>query len=143
MTRTVDIDFTFKSAVEPSSVVGRLVSSGMTADVGGKISYLLDLDGMFDWGNADSSELDQVISLMGDRRWGDGHVGITLLFAGSTRGGDLLFQPGRTVVSFSITVNPKYLQNSSKFCDLGWYLAALIPLFEPLGLTEVEARDVP
>lgn len=115
----------------------------MRASVEGEVAYLIDEDGMFDWRKSTEDRLDDVISEMGERRWRDRVVGITLIFPGSISGGEILFHPGRTSVSCVISVNPRLLPGSSRFCEVGWYLANLVPLFEPLGLVEVETRDSP
>lgn len=97
---------------------------------------------MFDWRKGDSFQLGDIISTVGNERWNERTVGITLYFPDSDTRGDFLFHPGREVVSCVLGVNPKILAGSV-FCDIGWYLSKLIPLLEPLGLTEVETRDSP
>ncbi|MFI5758368.1 hypothetical protein [Streptomyces sp. NPDC051569] len=114
---------------------------GVSFSRAGHVSYLLDDDGMFDWIQDADDDLSRIILEMGDTRWSRGIVGISLMFSGSAQGGDLLFQPGRSVISFLISINRKNLSKSSKFCDLGWYLDRLVPALEPLGLVEIEARD--
>lgn len=143
MSRSVDIDFTFRRAIDSSSVIRILMASGMTPSRGGEVAYLIDEDGMFDWQKAAIGRLDEVVANLGDKRWDDRVVGITLSFLDSASGGDFLFHPGRTEVSCVIGISPKFLPGSSRFCDIGWYLAKLVPLFEPLGLVEIETRDSP
>ncbi len=113
----------------------------MRPSMEGEIAYVIDEDGMFDWQRLEDNRLNEVISKMGESRWRDHVVGITLLFPEVDSGGDFLFHPGRTSISCVIGVNPKLLSDSSRFCDIGWYMTRLIPLFESMGLSEVEARD--
>jgi len=141
MSRTADIDFTFSGPVDVTGFLNLLAGGGVSFSRAGHVSYLLDEDGMFDWSQAADAALDGIILEMGDVRRIQGTVGISMIFSESIQGGDLLFQPGRSVVSFLISINRKNLSGSSKFCDLGWYLDRLVPLLEPLGLIEIEARD--
>ncbi|WP_162948060.1 hypothetical protein [Streptomyces europaeiscabiei] len=141
MARTVDIDFTFEAAVDVSTTLRALLEAGMRPSMEGEIAYVIDEDGMFDWQRLEDNRLNEVISKMGESRWRDHVVGITLLFPEVDSGGDFLFHPGRTSISCVIGVNPKLLSDSSRFCDIGWYMTRLIPLFESMGLSEVEARD--
>ncbi|UUU31891.1 hypothetical protein JIX56_19380 [Streptomyces sp. CA-210063] len=141
MARTVDIDFTFDGAIDVSAALGALLEAGMRPSMEGEVAYLIDEDGMFDWKRLEDSRLNEVIFKMGESRWRDRVVGITLFFPEVDSGGDFLFHPGRTSISCVIGVNPKLLPGSSRFCDIGWYMARLIPLFESMGLSEVEARD--
>ncbi|MFJ3651645.1 hypothetical protein [Streptomyces murinus] len=140
MSRSVDLDFTFRRSIDVAEFLAVLLGSGMRASCGDEIAYLVDEDGMFDWKKAMPSRLDEIISAIGDRRLEDHTVGITLYFPDSVSGGDFLFHPGREVVSCVIGVNPKYIEGSI-FCDVGWYAAKMIPWLEPLGLAEVETRD--
>jgi hypothetical protein len=141
VSRTVDIDFTFAEPISVSEVLHALLSAGLRAPSDAEVPYLIDEDGMFEWQKATASDLYDVISGLADKRWEDRVVGMTLLLPDGPHGGDLLFHPGRTSVSFVVAVHPRLLPGSSRFCDLGWYLARLIPVLEPLGLSEIEARD--
>ncbi|MEH0446082.1 MULTISPECIES: hypothetical protein [unclassified Streptomyces] len=143
MSRTVDIDFTFGEAISVSEVLHALLGAGLRMPSDTEVPYLVDEDGMFEWQKAAASDVDDVISRLADKRWEDRAVGMTLLLPDGPHGGDLLFHPGRTSVSFVVAVHPRYLPDSSRFCDLGWYLARLVPALEPLGLAEIEARDAP
>lgn len=97
---------------------------------------------MFEWLKAPAADLKSVVSELNRAEWVDRTVGITLLFPGSVRGGDLLFHPGRVKVSLVIEVNRRNLPES-QFCDFGWYLNQIIPILEPMGLVGVEAQDSP
>ncbi|MGW0757934.1 hypothetical protein ACWD1Y_15810 [Streptomyces sp. NPDC002814] len=143
MTRSVDIDFTFGEPVDVLLTLRALLEAGMVPSVEGEVTYLIDADGMFDWQKAEVPQLKEIISALGESRWADRVVGMTLLLPEAIRGGEVLFHPGRTSVSYVISVNPKCLPASSRFCDVGWYLANLVPIFEPLGLSEIETRDSP
>ncbi|MEU1004432.1 hypothetical protein [Streptomyces tibetensis] len=140
MSRSVDIDFTFNGSIDPSTFVRALLECGLRASRDGEVAYLIDEDGMFDWEKAPSSQLDEILSRMKKGSSAGRTVGITLLFTGK-HGGDFLIHPDRTSASFVIGINPKPLAGSQKFCDLGWYLTQLVPVFEPLGLSDIEARD--
>jgi hypothetical protein len=143
VTRSVEIDFTFSGPVEISMALHALLEAGMVPSVEGEVTYLIDVDGMFDWRKASMPQLKEVISALSESRWADHVVGMTLLFPEGAHGGDVLFHPERASVSYVIGVNPKLLSGSSRFCDIGWYLAKLVPVFEPLGLSEIETRDSP
>lgn len=143
MTRSVDIDFTFTGPIDVSVTLRTLLVAGMRPSGAGEVAYVIDKDGMFDWQRSAASQLDEVISKMAESRWTDRVVGITLLFPEVDCGGDFLFHPDRTSLSCVIGVNPKYLPGSSRFCDIGWYLERLVPLLDPLGLSEIETRDSP
>ncbi|MDX5563230.1 hypothetical protein PYK79_07845 [Streptomyces sp. ID05-04B] len=143
MSRTVDIDFTFGEAISVSEVLYALLGTGLRMPSDTEVPYLVDEDGMFEWQKAAASDVDDVISRLADKRWEDRAVGMTLLLPDGPHGGDLLFHPGQTSVSFVVAVHPRHLPDSSRFCDLGWYLARLVPALEPLGLAEIEARDAP
>ena len=143
MPRTVDIDFAFREPISVSEALRALLDAGLRTSLDAEVWYLVDEDGMFDWQRAAASDLDDVISGLADKRWEDRVVGMTLFLPEGPHGGDLLFHPGRTSVSFVVAVHPRFLPGSSSFCDLGWYLARLIPVLEPLGLSEVETRDAP
>ncbi|MEU5205008.1 hypothetical protein AB0H44_19190 [Streptomyces pseudogriseolus] len=144
MTRTIGIDFSFTHPVDVSDTVHTLIKGGMTPLCDGALLYLIDEDGLFNWQKTSPSTLAEVLTEMGNRRWADRTVGMLLLFPGAERdfGGDLLFHPGRTCLSYAITINAKRLPNSI-FCDMGWYLQRLVPSLEPLGLSEVETQDSP
>ncbi|MGW0885526.1 hypothetical protein [Streptomyces sp. NPDC002671] len=103
--------------------------------------YLIDEEGMFDWRKGESPQLGDILSRVRHSQWQDRTVGITLYFPDSDSGGDFLFHPGREVVSCVIGINPKFMPGSLRFCDIGWYLSRLIPVFEPSGLVEIETRD--
>ncbi|MEU1518524.1 hypothetical protein ABZ490_41355 [Streptomyces sp. NPDC005811] len=143
MSRTVDIDFTFGEAISVLDALDALLGSGLRMPSDTEVLYLLDEDGMFEWQKAPASDVDDVISRLADKQWEDRVVGMTLLLPDGPHGGDLLFHPGRTSVSFVVAVHPRLLSGSSRFCDLGWYLERLVPALEPLGLAEIEARDTP
>ncbi|MGY4743841.1 hypothetical protein [Streptomyces sp. ATMOS53] len=141
MSRSIDIDFSFERPLDISVALRVLLEAGLSPSFEGEVAYLIDRDGMFDWQREGVDGLAEVLRELGDPKWGDRVVGITLIFPEDSSGGDLLFHPGRTSTSFVIGVNPKMLPNSSRFCDIGWYLTRLVPLFESLGLSELEARD--
>ncbi|MFG2783831.1 hypothetical protein ACGFY7_39120 [Streptomyces prunicolor] len=143
MTRSADIDFTFNGSIDVSVTLHALLAAGVRPSGADEVAYVIDEDGMFDWQRSAASGLDEVISRMADTRWTDRVVGVTLLFPEVDCGGDFLFHPGRTSLSCVINVNPKYLPDSSRFCDIGWYLERLVPLLDPLGLSEIETRDSP
>ncbi|MFB7336046.1 hypothetical protein ACFC00_31165 [Streptomyces adustus] len=143
MSRTVDIDFTFGEPISVAEALRALLSAGLRTPPGDQVLYLVDEGGMFDWQKAAISELDEVVSRVADKRWEDRVVGLTLLLSDEPHGGDFLFHPGRTSVSFVAAVHPRLLPQSSRFCDLGWYLERLIPVLEPLGLSGIETRDTP
>lgn len=142
MSRSVDIDFSFHEPVSVLTLLGYLNSAGFALSIEGKVSHLVDIDGMFEWSKTSAVDLKSVVSELNRAEWVDRTVGITLLFPGSVHGGDLLFHPGRTKVSLAIEVNRRNLPES-QFCDFGWYLNQIIPILEPMGMDGVEAQDSP
>ncbi|WP_143663305.1 hypothetical protein [Streptomyces bobili] len=140
----MDVDFTFRKPIDVSVILSTLLDAGMRSSTEGReVAYLVDEDGMFEWRTAAEYQLNEVMRELGDPRWNDRVVGMTLFFAEAETGGDFLFHPGRESMSCVVGINPKLFQGSSRFCDIGWYLANLVPLLEPLGLSEIEARDSP
>ncbi|MFI8888238.1 hypothetical protein [Streptomyces sp. NPDC053813] len=143
MTRSVDIDFEFNESINVSKVLGRLIEAGLDPLYQGEVAYLIDDDGLFEWRRGEGTVLSDVVRKIDESRWRDRTVGMTLVFPDADSGGDFLFHPGRTSVSFVVAINPRPLFPSSHFCDIGWYMAKLVPLLEPLGLMGIEARDCP
>ncbi|MFI6150282.1 hypothetical protein [Streptomyces sp. NPDC051109] len=135
------IDFTFDTPIDTSAALRKMQDDGISFIREGGASSLFDENGMFDWKDVSASSLPAIIAEMGDVRWANATVGISLLLRDSQRGGDLLFHPGRSAVSFMATINRKPLSDSSRFCDVGWYLNNLVPILEGFGLREVEVRD--
>lgn len=140
MSSSADFDFSFARPVEVVSVLQAL-SAHYSMVKNGCIAYLVDLDGLFDWTATRAEFQDEVLIELGKSSWQDRMVGVTIYIKDTERGGDLLFHPGRSVISFAASVNRKNLSKVSKFCDLGWYLKGLVDVFEPMGLREIEARD--
>lgn len=141
MGRSVDIDFTFDEPVHIPHVLRCMMASGMSFSRGGVVSYVFDEDDMFDWLEIGADSLDDLIQDMGDVRRSNATVGISVFLGEPQIGGDLLFYPERCSISFVISINRKNLPGRSKFCDLGWYLHRMVPVLEPLGLSEITARD--
>ncbi|MEU0581825.1 hypothetical protein ABZ465_32015 [Streptomyces griseoincarnatus] len=144
MARTVSIDVSFAVPVDVSVAVRALIEGGMRHPARDGMTYLIDKVGLFEWKRSSPFLLAEVLSEMADPRWRDRVVGMTLHFPDGDGdvGGDLLFHPGRTSASFVACVNTKRLPDSV-FCDTGWYLRRLVPLFEPLRLTEIGTLDSP
>jgi len=144
VTRSVSIDVSFAVPVDVSVAVRALIAGGMRHRARDEVVYLIDKDGLFDWKRASASLVCEVLSEMADPRWRDRVVGMTLHFPDGDGdvGGDLLFHPGRTSASFVACVNTRRLPGSV-FCDTGWYLRRLVPLLEPLCLTEIGTMDSP
>lgn len=142
MSRNASIEFVFEDLVEGEVVLANLVRSGMGLVHLGVVSYFTnDENKDFDWVNRNEGEVDQVIDKIG-AAWRDGYIsGIIARMPNSDRGGELLFFPERSVVSFSASINRKLLPTSERFTDLGWYCERLIPAMEPLGLSEVNCSD--
>ncbi|MEH0590051.1 hypothetical protein QA942_40995 [Streptomyces sp. B21-106] len=143
VSRTVDIDFTFGEAISVSEVLHALLGAGLRMPSDTEVPYLVDEGRHVRVAEGGRFRRGRRHLPAGDKRWEDRAVGMTLLLPDGPHGGDLLFHPGRTSVSFVVAVHPRYLPDSSRFCDLGWYLARLVPALEPLGLAEIEARDAP
>ncbi|MCX4550982.1 hypothetical protein OG204_12285 [Streptomyces sp. NBC_01387] len=137
----MDIDFTFNIPISVTEVLRAALRSGGELSRNGEISYLIDEDGTFNWHQETGSSIERVITEIGKDHWTQHTVGISLIIPGSDRGGDLIFHPGRSTISFIVAINRKTLPGSSKFCDIGWYLSSLVPILEPFGLSEIETVD--
>jgi hypothetical protein len=143
LSRSVDLDFEFAAPIEMSGLLNDLVAAGCSLSYRGQVSYVFDENKMFDWVRVDDSRigdlLDQADALPSNRT----AVGFAILLdVQSEIGGDLLFHPERSEMSFIASINRRILSGSSKFTDLGWYLGRLIPILEPLGLVGIQARDL-
>lgn len=141
LSRAADIDFTFHSPIEISSTLHNLSRAGITFLNDGKVKYVIDENMMFDWTEADETNLERVISAASESDPQTTTFVISIFFSGYGTGGELLFHLGRKEVSFMATIHRRHLSESSEFCDFGWYLERLVPALEPMGLSEVAARD--
>ena len=142
MSRRAELDFTFARPVEPQEALSRLIDAGIQLARGGEISYVLDEDGMFDWVKLDSDQLNVLMNSGQDADPERVTFGISVFLDEDETGGDLLIHPGRKSLSFLAEINRRNISATSKFCDLGWYLHRLVPVFEPMGLHEIEAHDL-
>jgi hypothetical protein len=141
MTRSADIDFEFSRVVSISETLNSLFDRGASPHGGSGISYVLDENGSFDWIQAESSDIDRIISTAESSDPSSSTFIISIFFNGTQVGGEILFHKERRAISFMATVNRRHISDSSVFCDFGWYLERLVPALEPLGLSEVTARD--
>jgi len=137
MSRTVDIDLTFRAPTRPEVLLSRLASGGWSPVREGKINYMV---GDFDWQYADDGDNDQVIAAL-NRTLAAGNVAGVSLWTEEGHGANLLIFPGFEKVSFSLDLNRRLLHGSRIFADLGWYLRRIVPLLEGAGLSGVTARD--
>jgi len=126
-----------------SGLLNELIAVGCSLSYRGQVSYVFDENQMFDWVRTEDVRIGDLLA-QADRRPPDlVTVGFTILVdVLSEVGGDLLFWPGRSEMSFIASINRRKLAYPSKFTDLGWYLNRLIPVLEPLGLVEIPARDL-
>ncbi|WP_436787583.1 hypothetical protein [Yinghuangia sp. YIM S10712] len=143
MSRSASIDFGFAAPVDVAAVIHGLAVHGMSFEADGVVSYLIDHDRMFDWQRVDASVYSEVVRQLTAERIGTALLGITVYLDDMPRGGDLLFFPDRSALSFNIEVNRKPMEGGSRFCDFGWYLQRLVPVMEPLGLISLKADDLP
>ncbi|MFJ2636025.1 hypothetical protein ACIO6U_29305 [Streptomyces sp. NPDC087422] len=141
MSRESSIDFTFEGPLDIKGVIRGLREAGVEFDREG-ISYFVNAgDDLYDWIRADSADLDAVLCLI-ENSWISGSVsGVAVGIRNSESGGDLLFFPGHSRVTFSASVNKRLISESSKFADLGWYCKFFIPILEPFGLVAVNSSD--
>lgn len=143
LSRSVDIDFQFATPMVVSGLLNELVTAGCSLSYRGQVSYVFDENQMFDWLRVEDSRVGDLLVQADALPPNLVTVGFTILLdVPSEVGGDLLFQPGRSEVSFVASINRRKLTRSSKFTDLGWYLNRLIPVLEPLGLAGIQARDL-
>jgi hypothetical protein len=142
LSRSADLDFTFAHPVEPRKILSRFIDAGIHLARRGEISYVLDEDGMFDWLKMGSDQLNLLMSSAQDADPERVTFGISVFLDEEETGGDLLIHPGRKSLSFLAEINRRNISNTSKFCDLGWYIHRLVPVFEPMGLLEIEAHDL-
>ncbi|GGO43910.1 hypothetical protein GCM10012287_08210 [Streptomyces daqingensis] len=140
MARSSDIDFSFEEKLEVSAVVHRLMSHGASFLRDGRVTYVIDKEEMFDWQSVPALELERVLAIA-DTESADFSFGLAVFLDDRFTGGDLLFHPGHKTASFMVTINRKLLFGSQRFCDFGWYLNRLIPVFEEFNLTSFTASD--
>lgn len=138
MSRTVDIDVTFRPAVGLDLLLSRLTEAGWSAGHEGKINYMVD---DFDWRYADEGDGAAVRAHM-QRALESGEVAGISLWSDEGHGVNVLIFPGMEKVSFGLDLNRRLLEGSAVFADLGWYLARIVPPLESAGLTGVTAKDV-
>ncbi|WP_327355364.1 hypothetical protein [Streptomyces sp. NBC_01304] len=141
MSRTADIDFSFHDPVAISNVLHALVENGVSFQHQGEVSYVLDLNGMFEWIQVPENELSRVTAEADGAHARSSIFAISAYFTEQNTGGEFMFHKDRKEVSFMATINRRHVFESSKFCDFGWYLDRLVPALEPLGLSELVARD--
>ncbi|MEV6825989.1 hypothetical protein [Amycolatopsis sp. NPDC051102] len=142
LSRSADIDFRFAAPVVVSGLLNELAAAGCSLSYRGEVGYVFDEDQMFDWARAEDSRVADLLA-RADALPDSMTVGFTILVdVPSEAGGDLLFQPGRAEVSLMASVNRRKIARSAVFTDLGWYLNRLVPVLEPLGLVEIEAKDL-
>ncbi|MFF8194780.1 hypothetical protein ACF05L_28845 [Streptomyces bobili] len=78
----MDVDFTFRKPIDVSVILSTLLDAGMRSSIEGReVAYLVDEDGMFEWRTAAGYQLNEVMRELGDPRWNDRVVGMTLFFA--------------------------------------------------------------
>ncbi|WP_062415291.1 hypothetical protein [Sphaerimonospora mesophila] len=142
MSRSVDIDFVFDRPVRVPVALEAMLAHGVSFSRNGVVSHLLDEDGMYDWQEVPDSRLADVINSMGEARWRDATLGIVAFLDDFPHGGDVIFHPDRLLISFVVSINKISLPGNSRFCDMGWYLRKLVPIFEPLGLSEIKTADL-
>ncbi|MEU6849120.1 hypothetical protein ABZ901_04180 [Actinacidiphila alni] len=141
VSRESTIDFTFESPVDIRGAVRALRDAGVEFDREGVSYFVNSEDDLYDWIRVDSAELGATLSLI-ESSWASGTVsGVTVGIQGSERGGELLFFPERSAVTFSASVNKEFITESSGFADLGWYCKVFIPIFESFGLAAVSSSD--
>lgn len=142
MSRTSGIDFKFTAPYDIRQMIDHLSTSNVSLISQDSIWYLVDYDDAFDWQRAPASELTTVINLLSALQRGSALAGLIVTLDSSGVGGDIIFTKDRLQLLFTATVNRRTIAQSS-FTDLGWYLARLIPILEPLGLSELSAHDYP
>ncbi|UNO41073.1 hypothetical protein [Streptomyces sp. MST-110588] len=140
MSRSADIDFNFITPLDTAATLERFRVAGMSLHYEGKVAYVVDSAQMFKWVRVDYTHVQQVIEMAKGADAQHTTFGITVLLDGHRHGGDFLFHPGRQSASLNITVNRKNIEGS-QFCDFSWYLRRIIPVFEPMGMSEIEAHD--
>ena len=141
MSGTAVIEFAFEEMRGAKCALRALAAAEFGLKSDGFVSYFVNDDGMFDWISVKVG-VDRVSEEM-DAAWNRGVVsGIVIKMPHSERGGELLFFPDRSVISFSATVDRKQISGSGIFTDLGWYCGFMVPALEPLGLIEVNSSDL-
>ena len=138
---SLSLDFSFSEAVSVAEVLRGCAERGFSFSREGRIAFVLDDGELFDWQDADEGSLRELMDAA-DRAAPEGTVfAITVFLDESGVGGELLFHRGRRDVSFLATVHRRRFSGGSEFSDVGWYVERLVPVMEPLGLSEVEVSD--
>ncbi|MCF3964383.1 hypothetical protein [Streptomyces fuscigenes] len=142
MSRTADIDFTFVRPVTLGSVVRAIEPSGWSAEEPLGVSYLIDEDDDFDWERAEPAEARSVLARLDAADSGATHVGVSLFSREAGTGGLMLFFPGRTMATFTPSINRRPLVDGSSLTDVAWYVGQLAGPLVELGLSGYTARDL-
>lgn len=139
MSRTVDVDLTFRPSTRLDVILSCLAEGGWSSVREGKINYMT---GDFDWHYAEEGSDAQVLSAMNETLRAGNVAGISM-WTDEGHGANVLIFPGCERVSFSLDLNRRVLAGSSTFADLGWYLQRIVPPLEGAGLSGLTARDTP
>jgi hypothetical protein len=137
MSRNASIEFKFQSVEDVKAVLDVLMADVFEF----KDSYFVnDEDDMFDWIRSEGGS-ERALSAIAEA-WRAGVTsGVLVTLAESERGGELIFFPDRSVVSFSASLQRKIITGSEKFTDFGWYCGKMVPPLERVGLAEINCSD--
>jgi hypothetical protein len=139
MSRTVDVDLTFRPPTSLEVIFSCLAEGGWSPAREGKINYMAD---DFDWHYVEEGSDAQVLSALNETLEAGNVAGISM-WTDEGHGANVLIFPGLEKVSFSLDLNRRMLAGSATFADLGWYLQRIVPVLESVGLTGVTATDTP
>lgn len=99
------------------------------------------VDDTFEWLAANRSELDFVIEQLDSRLRLGNAVGFTGVWRDHVTGGTFLIHPGAETISFTPSINRRFMVNATAYVDLGWYLERLVSSLSSLTLVGYKARD--
>ncbi|WP_406389746.1 hypothetical protein [Streptomyces sp. NBC_00887] len=142
--RDADIDFTFARPTTVRAVLDSLAAAGWSAaQRGDHVSYMVnDPDDMYEWYDSAADRIDEVLGNLDATANEPYTVALGIYHSEAKTGGMLMFQSGRTDVSFIPAIDRRRIPVAPEFTDLAWYLHALVPALVTAGLRGYEAHEI-
>jgi hypothetical protein len=107
------------------------------------MSYAVeDSAGDLDWQSTSPGNSHSITAMLDSQERRAERVGVCVYQAEAATGGQLLFDPTRTTLTFVPTINRRLHAMGDDFTDISWYVRTLLPGFLDGGLTGYEAEDI-
>ncbi|MER0244738.1 hypothetical protein AAHZ94_22660 [Streptomyces sp. HSW2009] len=143
MSRSADIDFTFRSPVTAALLVRALAACGWSPEEPRGISYAVqDADGDLEWVSVPPHGVGNVLDALDAPHRQGQRTGLSLYHREAGTGGLLLLYPGRLSLSFSPTIHRRSYGAAEELTDIPWYLGQLLPPLFAVGLQGYQAQDM-